>query len=152
MGTKIKFRRGSDANLPTLDIGEPGYTDSGKLYVGTANGNVQLAAQGQSANLTEQMNGLIETPSQKSYVLDVSASFAYAIQSFSAMVSSGSCTIKLFVNDVEVAGSNVTLGSTLTTQSFSSLNTVAIGSSVRLTVTSVFSASDLSFVMKMVRL
>jgi chitodextrinase len=38
---RIKFRRGLTSNLPVLDVGEIGYcTDTGDVYIGTANGNV----------------------------------------------------------------------------------------------------------------
>lgn len=43
-GTTIQFKRGNEANLPTLHPGEPAFTlDSQKLFIGTpSNGNVQI--------------------------------------------------------------------------------------------------------------
>ncbi len=44
LGT-IQFRRGLEASLPALKIGEPAYTtDSHKLFVGTDAGNVEIQA------------------------------------------------------------------------------------------------------------
>lgn len=41
----IKIRRGTEAQLPTLDVGELGYcTDTNKLYIGTPTGNQLLVA------------------------------------------------------------------------------------------------------------
>lgn len=43
MPRKIQVRRGLVANLPTLDVGEPGFTtDTGQFFVGSATGNVEL--------------------------------------------------------------------------------------------------------------
>jgi hypothetical protein len=39
---KIKLRRGLEINLPTLDIGEPGFTtDTKRFFIGSANGNIE---------------------------------------------------------------------------------------------------------------
>lgn len=41
----IKIRRGTETQLPTLDVGEPGFcTDTNKLYIGTSTGNQLLVA------------------------------------------------------------------------------------------------------------
>lgn len=43
---KIRFRRGQENKLPTLLEGEPGFTtDTKKLFVGSATGNIELAKQ-----------------------------------------------------------------------------------------------------------
>lgn len=43
---KILLRRGPEADLPTLDEGEPALTlDTGKFFVGGVTGNIQLAGQ-----------------------------------------------------------------------------------------------------------
>jgi len=49
----IKFFRGAEASLPSLNEGEPGFcTDTGKLYIGSANGNVEIGADDGGAPLT----------------------------------------------------------------------------------------------------
>lgn len=41
----IKIRRGTETQLPTLDVGELGFcTDTNKLYIGTSTGNQLLVA------------------------------------------------------------------------------------------------------------
>lgn len=41
--TKIQLKRGAEANLPTLDHGEPAFTtDTHKLYIGYNNANYQI--------------------------------------------------------------------------------------------------------------
>ena len=43
----IQFRRGSESDLPTLAEAEPGMAaDTGKLYIGTAGGNREVAVAG----------------------------------------------------------------------------------------------------------
>jgi hypothetical protein len=42
--SKIQFKRGLEKDLPTLSLGEPGYTtDTKKLFVGSSSGNIQIA-------------------------------------------------------------------------------------------------------------
>ena len=45
MSRKIQFKRGLVEDLPTLSVGEPGFTTDEKvLYVGSSTGNIPLAA------------------------------------------------------------------------------------------------------------
>jgi hypothetical protein len=42
----IRLKRGSEANLPDLSVGEPGFTtDTGKLFIGNDAGNIEFAKQ-----------------------------------------------------------------------------------------------------------
>jgi parallel beta-helix repeat protein len=42
--SKIQFKRGLEKDIPILSIGEPGYTtDTHKLFVGSASGNIEIA-------------------------------------------------------------------------------------------------------------
>jgi hypothetical protein len=44
MSTKIQLKRGLEADLPLLSEGEPAFTtDTGKIFVGSSNGNIELA-------------------------------------------------------------------------------------------------------------
>lgn len=44
MANKIQIKRGPAASLPTLDVGELGFTtDTKKLYIGASDGNVEMA-------------------------------------------------------------------------------------------------------------
>ena len=48
----IQFRRGSESDLPTLAEAEPGMAaDTGKLYIGTAGGNREVAVTGADGKL-----------------------------------------------------------------------------------------------------
>jgi hypothetical protein len=57
---KIRLRRGLEANLPTLDVGEPGFTtDTKKMYIGSSTGNVLVNGQGGSAIKSTADNGRV---------------------------------------------------------------------------------------------
>jgi Major tropism determinant N-terminal domain len=56
MAQTIQFRRGSEANLPSLAPGEPAVTlDTEKLYIGTPQGNVAVPKQEDVEQLSSQM-------------------------------------------------------------------------------------------------
>ena len=47
MATKIKLKRGEEANLPALDVGEPAFTtDTKKFFIGSDVGNHEFGAKG----------------------------------------------------------------------------------------------------------
>lgn len=44
---KLQFKRGLQANLPVLDVGEPGLTtDQNRFFIGGTSGNIELAKKG----------------------------------------------------------------------------------------------------------
>lgn len=48
MANKIQVKRGLEANLPVLDVGEPAFTtDSKKPFIGSDEGNIELATKEQ---------------------------------------------------------------------------------------------------------
>lgn len=52
--TTIQFRRGAESDLPTLAEAEPGMAaDTGKLYIGTAGGNREVAVAGPDGKVPE---------------------------------------------------------------------------------------------------
>ncbi|AXH71141.1 hypothetical protein BSP38_099 [Bacillus phage BSP38] len=56
---KIKLRRGLEADLPTLDEGEPALTlDSGKFFIGGTTGNIQLSNQKDLETLQSSVDSL----------------------------------------------------------------------------------------------
>lgn len=96
MGRKIQISRGIEANLPTLDIGEFGFTtNTYKLKIGSAGGNIELAnqssldaetnarlsAQAETTNITDlTFNGVIkgiEISNGGALSLPISAGIAY---------------------------------------------------------------------------
>lgn len=73
MATKIKIRRGLEADLPALDVGEMGFTtDTKKLYIGSATGNVLLNAGGSELALPQLYNlwekSASDNPYRKNFV------------------------------------------------------------------------------------
>ncbi|AYJ75183.1 putative minor capsid protein 1 [Bacillus phage BSP36] len=58
---KIKLRRGQEADLPTLDEGEPALTlDTNKFFIGGTTGNIQLADQKDLETLSSNVDGVKE--------------------------------------------------------------------------------------------
>lgn len=59
MGRKIQFKRGPEASLPTLDIAEIGFTtDTQRMFIGGADGNVELAKAAQLADIAINVKSL----------------------------------------------------------------------------------------------
>lgn len=79
MAVKIQIKRGTKAGLPALSPGEYGLaTDTGELFIGGANGNIQVATLGSDGKVPlEQLAGVL---------LSVSAAAEY---SASATYSAG---------------------------------------------------------------
>ena len=49
MANQIVLRRGAEAAIPLLEIGEPAFTtDTKKLYIGSPTGNIFIAAAGEA--------------------------------------------------------------------------------------------------------
>ena len=88
--------------------------------------------------------GLIETPSDKQYVVDPALKHSITITSFFAKTSSGTCTILL-----QQGGSNVAVASvSSSTGEYASAfvnATAAAAASVTFTISSTSSAADLQF-------
>ena len=88
---------------------------------------------------------LIETPSVKSYTLDESAKRNYRILNISARTASGTSTISITSNGVNVSGlASLSIGTTQVNQN-AGTNNVSVGNRVILVVSSSTSALDLSF-------
>jgi hypothetical protein len=59
---KIQFKRGQEANLPVLAEGEPGFTtDSEKLFIGSAVGNVEVAKKEHVDEVQTDLQGQIDS-------------------------------------------------------------------------------------------
>lgn len=78
MSRKFQIKRGQSANLPTLAEGELGFTlDTGKLYVGNTNGNVEMARADAVPTKTSQLtndSGFKTTDNNTTYALSKSGS------------------------------------------------------------------------------
>lgn len=71
MSIKIQHKRGLETNLPTLSEAEIGFTtDSKKLFIGSANGNIELAKKADvDSQLADIENKFESTAAQESAVL-----------------------------------------------------------------------------------
>ena len=71
MANKIQVKRGVEANIPILDVGEPAFTtDTKKPFIGTDTGNMELATKEQIMELAtkEQINSL---DAEKADIIDL---------------------------------------------------------------------------------
>lgn len=100
----------------------------------------------------ESTGGMIEAPSDKTYVLDESAAYAYDIDSLIAITDSGSTSVSIEIDGTVVTGiSGIFIDSSGDTGTATAANSVAIGQRV----TKVFSAGvdplDYAFTLKTTR-
>lgn len=100
----------------------------------------------------EAITGLIESPSNKGYTLDLSAAYDYSIVSLTIQTASGTCTAKLTINGTDVTSiSSVSVSSSETTATATAANSVAAGDTVKLIISSASSPADLQFTVKLAR-
>ena len=73
MAFKIKLKRGTKANLPTLSDGEPAFTtDEKELYIGSSSsGNVKLTRNSE----VDQLKSSSHTHSNKSVIDTITSAF-----------------------------------------------------------------------------
>jgi len=70
MANKIKLKRGVEANLPTLDVGEPAFTtDTKKPFIGSDTGNVELATKEQINSLDAELDAIVANATVDSEVI-----------------------------------------------------------------------------------
>lgn len=102
--------------------------------------------------LVEQTTGFIETGSDKTYVLDAYAAYAYTINTLKIKTASGTATAALKINGTNVTGiSAVSISSTIATGTASAANSVAVGDRVTLVLSSSSSPTDIEFTEKVTR-
>ena len=102
--------------------------------------------------LIEQISGHIETAEDKTYVLDLKAPYAYTINSLAAKTASGTCTAKLTIEGTDVTGiSALAVSSTEDFDDATAANSVSIGDTVALVISSNAAALDLQFTVKITR-
>lgn len=101
---------------------------------------------------TENIAGMIETPAVKTYTLDLKASYAYQIQTLSTILTSGTATAKVQIDDEDVTGlTAISVSSTITNSTATAARDVAADSKVTLVVSAVADPVDLAFSMKVKR-
>lgn len=63
---KIRFKRGPESKLPSLSEGEPGFTtDTGKLFVGSSNGNKEFVRKEDLEAVEEDLQGQLNTTNNR---------------------------------------------------------------------------------------
>lgn len=114
---------------------------------------IDLAASGGSIDFTKgQIAGELTAPGNRTYTIDLSAPFAYTINTLVTQLTAGTCTVAVQIGGVNVTGlSAVAATTTLTTSTATAANTVAANAKVTFVITNVTGASELAFALKFTR-
>lgn len=105
-----------------------------------------------SGSMVEAFGGMYEAPTNKTYVLDQSAAYAYSVETLTAKLASGTCTAKLTIDGVDIGGiSAVSCTSAEATGTASSANSVPVGATLALVISAGASPVDLGFTVKLTR-
>jgi hypothetical protein len=108
----------------------------------TLNGTGQLVSHAPLENLGCH----IETPTAKSYTLDLAASSAYTITAIKCITSSGTCTLALVRNGSNVTGAgSIAVSSTISSTTLS--QAVVANDKIQITLSSLSSPADLQVTM-----
>lgn len=101
---------------------------------------------------TEQVDGFIETPSDKTYVIRLNAKYAGTIANISLKTASGTITAKLTIEGIDVTGcTSISVSSAETTATCNAANTFSAGHTIALVTSSNSSAADLQFSIQFTR-
>lgn len=138
----------SDSNgIPVACTSGPTATEMTYVAGLTSSAQTQITAL-----KTEQLDGFIETPSNKTYVLRVKAKYAGTINEVSLKTASGTITAKLQIGGVDVTSCTaISVTSTASTTSCTAANTFASGDTITMITSSNSSAADLQFSVKVTR-
>lgn len=99
-----------------------------------------------SVSSVDQYSGNIETPSVQTYPLDFAVLRGYNILAFSASTESGTATVSVRINGVNVAGlNNLSITSTRLTVDVTTANLVSVASRVELIVSAISNPKHLFF-------
>lgn len=110
---------------------------------GASSASTARAALGAATTLqTVGLSALIEIPTAKTYTLVINSSFPWTINSISAKTSSGTCSIQLQINNVDI-GSLLPITSTISTSTIST-GAVAATQSISVRVSLPSTPTDLS--------
>jgi hypothetical protein len=112
-----------------------------QLVDGTNNANWALYN-----GMSGSVNGTLESPTNKTYVLDLASPSSYTINTATLVTASGTCTVSYTIDNVNITGlSSLAVTSTPQTVSAAALNVVQTGQTLRMVVSSVSSVVDLQF-------
>lgn len=94
----------------------------------------------------ETITGMIEVADDKTYILDQSARHAYSVENLYIKASSGTCTAKLVIESTDITGiTGVSVSSTEASATATAANSVAVGETLKLVISSNSSAEDVAF-------
>jgi hypothetical protein len=120
------------------------------------NTSIQLIKKGTRWNIVgtelattaipESMDGQIDSPSNKTYTLIASARYGFTIENLTVFTTSGTCTVAVQINGVNVGAlSGINVTSSSQTVNSTTAKTVTTGQRVTFVVSSNSSASELVF-------
>jgi len=142
---------GSVLNLDPADNTHPGgVSTTTQTFAGDKTFSGVVVAQNvkSDANVLS-LDGMIETPSNKTYTLFQKAKFAFTINNISMATSSGTITVALKINGTNVTScSSISVTSSNSDTTCTAANSVSTGDQVTLVTTSNSSAADLAFSLK----
>lgn len=100
----------------------------------------------------EVFTGHIESPTAKAFVLDLSAAYAYTVNSIISHCDSGTADFDLEINGTNVTGcASQQMANAEATDTCTAANAVAIGDTLSINVTAVSSPDDCRFTVKYTR-
>ena len=172
--TKLTGSNPADASSETVDIDEPVRNAAGVYHLlesiaavkrigsdfliqGGTNADKDfdgsnLTNFGRPVGLVEVITGHIVTADDKNYFLDQSAAYPYDIVSLTIRSETGTCTVNVDIDGTPVTSiSAVSVSGTETTATATGANSVAVGETVDLGITSNSAAVDVRFTLKIAR-
>ena len=157
----LELTTGGGTKLLNLTATTVPYLDASKVLTSSAVTPTELGyVSGVTSAIQTQMDALkvgshrghIETPTAKTYYLDQYAEFAYTINRITIDMSAGTATAKLTIDGVDVTScTSISASTTEATTTCTGANSVAVGNTVALVITSPSSAADFAFTVKYTR-
>ncbi len=100
----------------------------------------------------EHIDGMIETPTAKTYTITQSMPYACTVNDIRIATFGGTCTANIKINGTSITGlSSISVTSTPQTVSASAANTMSSGDQLTMVITAPSSAADLAFTIKETR-
>ncbi len=143
-------------NIPTPISLPVGVTEAEVSYLDGTTSNIQTQLDAITTDTTalkvEAYAGMIETPEDKTYIIDLYSAVAGTINTLKIKTVSGTCTAAVKINGTSVTGiSAVSVTSTIATGTASAANTFAVGDTITLVISSNAASVDLQFTIKYIR-
>ena len=102
--------------------------------------------------LIEQICGLIETPTAKTYTIVIKSNFSFTLNDITVKLASGTCTMAVKIDGVDVTSlSAISVTNGEQTVTASGANAAAAGTDLTLVLSAISSPVDLSFNIKTTR-